>query len=438
MVFLRPIMLATCCVLVTTGCATDTAFKSSTSAISATTDITSADGSNDIHKPFPRPKISSKIKHVVVVVQENRSVDNLFNGFPGADTVTTAVDKNGKTIALASASLTGPDNSHTHETWWKEWNHGKMNGFPSSTMTYVPKSETEPYWQLAGKFTFGDRMFQSNTGPSFVAHQYLIAGQSANVDNNPNGSVWGCDAPSDERATIIGPNGTSLPGTYPCFDYKTMADLLDDAHVTWKYYAPAAGDEYFIISAYQAIRHIRFGADWGANVISPETQILSDIAKGNLAQVTWVVPSLANSDHPGSTTNGPDWVASIANAIGESSYWDSTAIIVTWDDWGGFYDHVSPPQIDEMGLGFRVPLIVVSPYAKTAYVSHHTHEMGSILHFIEEAFNLPSLGTRDAVSDDLYDCFNFRQSPTAYESISTKLTATFFLNQKPSGAPDDD
>src|SRR6266568_3819723 len=107
-----------------------------------------------------------KISHIVVIVQENRSVDNLFNGFPGADTAASGTDSNGKTIALTAESLEGaPDKKHSHETWWKEWNQGKMNGFPTSTMTYVPKSETVPYWKLAQKFTFGDRMFQSNTGP---------------------------------------------------------------------------------------------------------------------------------------------------------------------------------------------------------------------------------------------------------------------------------
>lgn len=429
MAFLRPITLVACCVLVTAGCGTNISYNGQSTAILPIA------GSSSTSSTIDR----TKIQHIVVIVQENRTVDNLFHGFPGADTATEGIKKDGQKVPLKPESLAGGhDKNHTHATWWKEWNHGRMNGFATSTMTYVPANETKPYRDLAKRFVFGDRMFQSNTGPSFAAHQYLIAGQSAQIDSNPNGPIWGCDAPGDERTTIIGPNGTSLPGPYPCFDYKTMADLLDTAHVSWKYYAPAAGDNFFIISAYQAIRHIRFGADWGANVISPETQVLSDIANGNLAQVTWVVPSFANSDHPGATTNGPDWVASIVNAIGESSYWNSTAIIVTWDDWGGFYDHVPPPQVDEMGLGFRVPLIIASPYARNAYVSHQTHEMGSILRFIEVVFGLPSLGTRDAISDDFSDCFDFAQPLTPFEKIPTQLTPTYFLNQKPSGAPDDD
>jgi phospholipase C len=144
-----------------------------------------------------------------------------------------------------------------------------------------------------------------------------------------------------------------------------MADLLDAKGISWRYYAPGAGDEFSILSAFQAIRHIRFGPDWASHVITPESTVLTDIQNGQLAQVTWIVPALARSDHPHSASNeGPDWVGSIVNAIGASKYWNSTAIFVSWDDWGGWYDHVPPPQVDAMGLGFRVPFIVVSPYAR--------------------------------------------------------------------------
>lgn len=243
----------------------------------------------------------------------------------------------------------------------------------------------------------------------------------------------------DDRVALVGPNGTELPGVFPCFDYKTMGDLLDTAHVSWRYYAPAAGtDSFYILSAFQAIRHIRYGPDWQTNIVSPEASIFTDISSGNLAHVSWVVPSYNNSDHPGAPNQGPDWVASIVNAVGNSKYWGSTAILVAWDDWGGWYDHVSPPQVDNMGLGFRVPLLVVSPYARVAYVSHVQHEEGSMLHFIEKDFGLPSLNTRDAISDDLSDCFNFSQKPTVFKKINTAHSIEFFLAQKPSGAPDDD
>ena len=384
---------------------------------------------------------SSPIQHIVVIMQENRTFDHLFNGFPGADTVQSGMNGSVQVPLTPIALGYGPDLSHSHTTWWGQWDHGKMDGFANVGMqsySTIAKSEVEPYWDLAQRFTIGDRMFQSNTGPSFEAHQYMIAGQAGNASENPDGHVWGCDAPANERVALVGPNGTDLPGVYPCFDYETMADLLDTKKVTWRYYAPGSNDSFYIISAFQAIKHIRFGNDWTNNVISPETQVLTDIASGQLAQVTWIIPTFNNSDHPGAPPLGPDWVASIVNAIGASPMWDSTAIFVTWDDWGGWYDHVPPPQIDQEGLGFRIPLLVISPYAKRGYVSHTQHEFSSTLKYMETVFGMPSLGARDAVSDDFSDCFDYTQKPIPYVKVKTTHSVAFFMQQKPSGPPDDD
>jgi phospholipase C len=392
---------------------------------------------------------TTPIQHVVVIMQENRSFDNLFNGFPGADTAQTGM-LHGHPIPLRPTPLgNGPDLDHTHTGWWKEWDNGKMDNFAPDPGTaaktiptaysYVAPSETVPLWTLARDYTLGDRMFQSNTGPSFVAHQYMIAGQSGKASENPSGDVWGCDAKPNARVPLLGPRGTDRPGVYPCFDYKTMADLLDARGITWRYYAPSATEDiFFMLSAYQAIRHIRFGADWHEDVTSPETSVLTDIAAGKLAQVTWVVPAFNNSDHPGAPAQGPDWVATLVNAIGQSQYWNSTTIFIAWDDWGGFYDHVSPPQTDDMGLGFRVPVLVVGPYARHAYVSHVTHEASGFLRYMEEIFNLPSLGTRDTNADDFHDCFDYTQPPTPFTPIPTHFTREFFLHQKGSGPPDTD
>lgn len=393
------------------------------------------------------PTASSKIQHIVVIMQENRSFDNLFEGFPGADTVSSGMSA-GKSVPLQPVPFEqGSDLFHSHPDWWTDWDNGAMDGFarggystPNLAYAYVPQSETVPYWTLAERYTLGDRMFQSNTGPSFVAHQYMIAGQSGDADENPNSAEWGCDAPSTARVALIGPNGTDLPGVYPCFDYQTMGDLLDAKGVSWKYYAPGTSDSFFILSAYQAIRHIRFGTDWTTNVISPNTQVLTDIANGQLAQVTWIVPAFSYSDHAGagSTNEGPDWVASITNAIGASPFWDSTVIFIAWDDWGGWYDHVNPPQVDSMGLGFRVPVIVVSPYAKHGYVSHTTHEASGFLRYTEEVFGLPSLQTRDVTADDFGDCFDYTQTPQPYVQIPVTYTSDFFRHNKDQAPPDDD
>ncbi len=402
--------------------------------------------------PSTPPTNATKIKHIVVIMQENRTVDNLFNGFPGADTVQTATQK-GVTVQLKPITLEqGEDVDHSHLAWVKAYDNGLLDnfghdGYGTFPYAYVPQSETVPYFTLAKDYTFGDRMFQSNTGASFIAHQYMIAGQSANVDENPNEYPWGCDSPPGTTVSLIGPNGTDLPGGFPCFDYQTMADLLDAKAISWKYYSVAItpienriltkGD---IWSAFDAIKHIRYGPDWTKNVISPPAQFFTDIQNGNLAQVTWIMPALSYSDHAGygSGADGPDWVANLVNAIGSSPFWDSTVIFISWDDWGGWYDHVPPPQVDAMGLGSRVPLIIVSPYAKHAYISETTHEFSGFLTYTEETFNLGNLGQRDVKADDFADCFDYTQTPQPYTAVPVTKGPAYFLAQKNLTIPDDD
>jgi phospholipase C len=280
-------------------------------------------GNFSVSLPVPTPIVNPKIKHIVIIMQENRTFDNMFNGFPGADTVQTGMS-DGVSVPLQPVRLEhGSLLDNSHPGWWRNWDNGKMDGFastqyptPNLAYAYVPQSETVPYWTLAKAYTLADRMFQSNTGPSFAAHQYMIAAQSGKTDGNPTGPIWGCDATPETRVALLGPNGTDLPGVFPCFDYLTMADNLDTKGITWKFYtAPTSSG--FMWSAFQAIRHIRFGPDWTNNLVSPETKVLADIKNGQLAQVTWIIPENAFSDHagPGATAEGPDWVASITNAI---------------------------------------------------------------------------------------------------------------------------
>jgi phospholipase C len=307
-------------------------------------------------------------------------------------------------------------------------------------------------------------MFQTNEGPSFPAHQFILAGTSAPTatsslfaSENPILSIAGCIALPTNRVTMIDAAGseTSAAPEYPCFEHPTLSDLLQTNGVTWRWYTPVAGT---IWTAPNAIEHICqqklingtltcTGPDWTNNVVIPQTQVLQDIAVGQLAQVSWVIPDGKSSDHALSNDgSGPAWVASVVNAIGNSPYWANTAIIITWDDWGGWYDHV-PPKVINDGVswgsgyvyGFRVPLIVVSPYAKAAYISHTTHDFGSILKFIETTFKLPSLGYADTPADDLSDCFNLTQTPLSFKLIPAALDAAFFINDKrPPTDPDDD
>ena len=248
---------------------------------------------------------------------------------------------------------------------------------------------------------------------------------------------------------------TAAAAQYPCFEHPTLTDLLETDGISWRYYTPSAGS---IWTAHDAIEHMCQeqavngvltckGPEWDQGVVIPQTQVLVDITTRQLAQVSWVIPNGLSSDHPSvSDGSGPSWVGSIVNAIGESPYWANTAIIITWDDWGGWYDHVAPRVVNDgisWGSGYvygmRVPLIVVSPYAKTAYISHVTHDFGSILKFIETTFKLPSLNYADRPADDLADCFNLTHPPTTFSAIPTALDAAYFINDKrPPTDPDDD
>jgi phospholipase C len=189
-------------------------------------------------------------------------------------------------------------------------------------------------------------------------------------------------------------------------------------NVSWRYYQNGGGAGLW--HPFDAIKHVRYGKDY-ANVITRSQQILQDVHAGRLAGLTWVAPADAWSDHASKhgTAKGPAWVAAIVNAIGESSYWNSTAIFVVWDDWGGWYDHVPPPLYNSYELGFRVPLIIISPYARRGYVSKVQHEFGSLLAFSEETFGIPkgSLQDTDVRADDLKDPFDFSQRPRSFVPI---------------------
>ncbi|MBV8196876.1 MAG: hypothetical protein JO263_01965, partial [Candidatus Eremiobacteraeota bacterium] len=250
---------------------------------------------------------SQVIKHIVVIIQENRTLDNLFMGFPGADTASSGTMSDGTTVQLAPVPLEqGPDIDHSRANFLRQYAGGNLffdlgappGAGPSYPSGYVPREEPAPYWALAQQWTFGDRMFQTNGGPSYPAHQYLIAGQSGRLVDNPNGFPWGCDAAAGVVTNTVDAGGNPATPTPPCVDYTTLADKLEKNGLTWRYYAPVYGTTNgYQWSAFDAIRHIRYGPDWTSAVISPETSVLADAAAGTLPAVTWVAPSFANSDH---------------------------------------------------------------------------------------------------------------------------------------------
>ena len=184
-----------------------------------------------------------------------------------------------------------------------------------------------------------------------------------------------------------------------------------------------------IWSSYQAIRHIYYGQDWTNDVITPQNRILTNVKNGTLANMTWVMPTCSTSDHAGCGSNkGPAWVASVVNTIGQSKFWKSTAIFVFWDEWGGWYDHVAPPYVDYDGLGMRVPLLIISPFAKKNYVSHVQYEHGSLLRFAEDQFGLGRLSAADArANSPETDAFNFKRRPRKFRPFTASEPADYFI-----------
>jgi phospholipase C len=348
-------------------------------------------------------------------------------GFPQADTRNYGYNHLGKLVNLTASPLYQPkDLDHSAAGFVRQYDGGRMDGFdlkePSGTLAYqyTQQSDIVPYWTIAQQYTIADRMFESNNGPSFGAHQFLVAGQTG-FNDNPPGHPWGCDGLPPE-----------------CFTYRTLADSMDAAGVKWKYYASGGAarnpKNISVWLAYDANSQIRYGPDWTNGDIADTSKFFSDVANGTLAQVSWIIPAGSNSDHPGNrggADTGPAWVASLVNQIGNSAYWNDTAIFITWDDWGGWYDHVAPQEIYSDGLGFRVPLLVVSPYSKHGVVSHINHEFGSILHYTEGVFGLPSLGTADARADDLSDCFDYTQAPKPFQPIPARILAPSTDNSPP-------
>ncbi len=408
--------------------------------------------------PTP-PKAPSPLKHIVIMIQENRSFDNFFATYPGADGTTTGKTHDGETVALQERGLIANDVDHRWQAFVTEYRGGKMNGFdlihlgawgggPPANLyvyQYVKPSDIQPYWTMARQYVLADHMFETQSSGSFIGHQDLIAGgttinSTQSLANYPTNTPWGCDARSGTKTSLLTNERQLLPGAgpFPCLTYRTLRDSLDAGAISWKYYAPPFSTIGDIWTAFDAIRAVRYGPEWKTNISSPETTVFKDISSGKLPAVSWVIPDFQNSDHPGhNVTGGPSWVAQVVNAIGKSELWKSTAIVVVWDDWGGFYDHVSPPQLDYQGLGFRVPMLVISPYAKQGYVSHTRYEFGSVLKFVEDNWGLPRIGSTDERAASIVDVFDFKQPPRTFSPIPAALSQQYFLHSRPSHLPVD-
>ena len=365
------------------------------------------------------------IKHVVFISKENRSFDNYFGRFPGANGATTGKLSTGQIIPLArTPDQTTHDISHR---WWSGWtviDGGAMDRFDINLQgnvngdylayTQVTKADIPNYWAYAHNYGLADNMFSSEAGPSFPNHSYMISAQSNHTIAVPSptgpSQSWGCDSEDDVVVPQIDAQG-NITYIRPCYDIPTLGDTLDAAGVSWKSYGPLYGQDGYEWVIYDSIAHIRNGPDWVKAV--DQITFEQDALSGNLPAVSWMVAPHRENEHPPySSCVGENWTVRKINAIMQGPDWASTAIFLTWDDFGGFYDHVAPTQIDQMGLGPRVPMLVISPYVKKG-VLHSQYEFSSVLAFIEKWLGLPSLGERDTNANNMMDAFNFHQPPLA-------------------------
>jgi len=453
---------------------------------------------------------ANPIKHVVFIVQENRTFDNIFGGpnpFPGSDAATSGQTSDDKTIALSEVNLekpsfSGGDPNNYHFQWLTACNAAspppwpvgqpapcrmngfdldarKQNGYPSppgaSTIySYVNRSEVKPYWFIAQHYALGDEFFMGHNSESYTGHQYIFSSWSHGTVDAPVWpsslscglyydycayTPWGCDSPAGTLMYAI----NSMTGAYnqppspppssapaPCFgkngDYPSIADRAQAANVSWRLYAYSMcsgivaldvnfniryTDNVWPVSTSQmSACHGSYGLEAPlkadtAHFVAPQDNFIGDETSGKkqLAAITWILPGAYTSDHPGVPNGdcGPTWVAKVINAIGgNADDWKSTAIFVFWDDWGGFYDHKAPYVVrDQTGPGFRVPLLVVSPYVRAGQVIHTNAEFATLNKFVETTFGLQSLGATDASPyiDNLDAFFNFSQAPLKFTPI---------------------
>jgi phospholipase C len=411
------------------------------------------------------PQGIHKIRHVVIIMQENRSFDSYFGTYPGADGIPM---KDGvPTVCIPSPSVKhclkpyhdtsdrnfgGP---HARQWGIRDIDHGKMDGFVVSAkrglasacdhsfyapgcslaprkpdvMGYHDRHEIPNYWDYAESFVLQDHMFQSDLSWSRPAHLYLVSGWSARCTTP--GDPMSCH--SDAYAQYPGAN----------YAWTDVTWLLHRDHVSWRYYVArgnepdCSGGQMFCAPVPQSAstpgiwnplpRFTDVHEDNQLGDIQPLHNFYDACRTGRLAKVTWIIPGDKVSEHPPNlVTAGQSYVTGLVNSIMRSRAWRSTAIFLTWDDWGGFYDNVVPPKVDGQGYGLRVPGLVISPYARKGYIDHQTLSFDAYLKFIEDDFlhgqrlnpktdgrpdPRPDVRESEPILGNLVRDFDFRQTP---------------------------
>lgn len=378
---------------------------------------------NEFHGVLPLNNQSgakSPIKHVIIIMQENHAFDNYFGAYPGADGLpsNTCIPYDPTNLSKgcvrpwATTNNSQPDVSHAWINSNLSYDYGKMDGFVFASggsaipMSHYDNRTIPNYWAYANQYVLTNRLFSSALSYSLPNHWYTIAARA------PNDSFYYFNRTTPQLVKNQYLNQAN--------ETPTVGTMLDKARISWKYYdAPFQTNFSLSVISGSVFAHWNpFAAkssSYASNEIShfaAREDLFLDIQNGTLPQVSWVVPNYALSEHPPSNVSIGMWyVTDIVDSIMQSKYWNSTAIIVTWDDFGGYYDHVTPPQIDRYGLSFRVPGLIISPYAKKGYVDNTVYSFVSTLAFIEWNFGLGHLTNRDTYANNMLNAFNFSQKP---------------------------
>jgi phospholipase C len=381
----------------------------------------------------------TKIKHIVVIMQENRSFDSYFGTYPGAE----GFPNTGGKISVCVPDPAKPrcvrpfhdrrdingGGPHSHASAVADIHGGRMDGFvaqadaalkrgacanpntpecltaksPSDVMAYHDGREIPNYWAYAKNFVLQDHMFQPNTSWSLPAHLFTVSEWSALCASHDPEDCTSTNAPgSPPDFTSHGTHPKQK--TPPVYAWTDLTYLMHRAGVSWRYYVfngtePDCANDALItcppvrqkattpgiwnpLPLFDTVR-----TNHQVSNITSVKHFYTAAATGHLPDVSWVIPSGENSEHPPSKVSaGQAYVTGLVNAVMRGPNWKSTAIFVTWDDWGGLYDHVVPPTVDEYGYGLRVPGIVISPYARRGYIDHQVLSFDAYAKFIEDRF----------------------------------------------------
>jgi len=349
------------------------------------------------------------IKHVVIIVEENHTFDNYFGTYPGANGLNGSVGEPlgpGQPPTVPPWHIPGDtvssDLCHTWECAHEAYDVGKLDGFISAqggsnlSMGYFDYHQIPYYWDYASQFVLMDNFYSSVMTASLPNHLYLVAGQSGGLTGDSRGSEINFTSSSVHNST---------------FYFPSIADELSSDNVSWKYYAGGYNglNNWNPLPAFESVEN---NQSMTAR-LAPPADFGPDVRAGRLPSVAWIMPAADDeSEHPPYNVSvGEHDVVSTINTVMQSPYWNSTAVFVTFDDYGGWYDHVPPPQVDGYGYGFRVPCIVISPYAKQGMIDHVQSDFTSILKFVETVFSLHPLSTRDAAASNMMEAFDFSQAP---------------------------